>query len=186
MKGNFRWRDLWDEDTRSWKTWHSLSCEYGLIWSDRPAIQGIQQMIPADEIYKLKMFTPRLIWRDWRWRYDNTIWIYKPMRIYLYLGNHVPHQEKLNRRWELSDEAAKWVNQFRTVWSFRVSYKLQVFAWLLPRLALQGVSISVKINWWFLSTLWLGWDSLPPMLELFCCLWVLEFCMILFESCFLQ
>jgi len=144
----FLWRNLWDFRSRSWKDWRPLAWEFSLYSTDRSTLKNIIGLIPHKELFKKNIDMLGPFWYDWEWCFGFPLNQYDSHGFYTILHNRQSLGRVLNFRWVASDKESWWIQRLHSVWSFRISYKLRVFAWLViyqglpskPNLAKSGMS----------------------------------------------
>jgi hypothetical protein len=92
------------------------------------------------DLYKLNIDMQGPFWTDWGWRFGKPLQQYDSKNLYSLLHQRHPLSPVLNDRWVSSDHEVRCICQLHSVWSLRLSSKLQVFAWFirgcLPKLTL--------------------------------------------------
>lgn len=84
-----------------------------------------------EDLFKMNIDMLGPFWRDWEWSFRHPLTQYNSHKLYSIL-----HQWRflglvLNARWVSTYAESRWIHRLHGVWSIRVSYKLQVFAWLV-------------------------------------------------------
>lgn len=142
-KGIFLQGDLWDSTSHSWKEWHSLAQEFGLLAFDCLSLMELQGLTPKAELYKLNIGMPGPFWRDWSWCFGQLLQHYDSRHLYFVLHQRHLLSSILNANWTYKDSKDRWIHRLHSIWSYRLSYKLRVFAWLV---IYQGVSSKAKLS----------------------------------------